>query len=301
MSTRPTRIAHYVVRRELGAGGMGVVYAAYDPKLDRTVAVKLLRPDYGDARRIERGNGRLLREARAMAQLSHPNVVPVYEVGETEGAAFIAMEFVDGLAADDWLAECVRPFREVLRVFFQAGLGLVAAHDTGLVHRDFKPANILVGNDRRVRVVDFGLARPTPMEPQEGLLMDTPHVEHTAPGPDASVTFPTTMGLTAGTPAYLAPELFKGGVSGPRADQFAFCVSLYECLYGERPFGGKTAFAVAQAMITGGVRPAPVISRVPSWLRNIIVRGLRPDPEDRYPSIKSLLASIAFTDSVLRQ
>jgi serine/threonine protein kinase len=300
MSNPPPRIAHYVVRHELGSGGMGVVYAAYDPKLDRTVAVKLLRPDYGDESRVERGNDRLLSEARAMAQLSHPHVVPVYEVGEYEGSVFIAMEFVDGLAADDWLADCARPYREVLSAFFQAGLGLAAAHESGMVHRDFKPANILVGNDHRVRVVDFGLARATPMEPDEGMLMDTGDVESTTPGSDHSVTHPTTMGLTAGTPAYMAPEQFDGRVAGAAADQFAYCVSLYEALYGERPFAGRTAFAVAENMLAGRVKPEPGISRVPGWLRNILLRGLLPDPENRFPSMKSLLAAIAFTDRVLR-
>jgi serine/threonine protein kinase len=284
---------------------MGVVYAAYDPQLDRTVAVKLLRPTALDDDSTRRAGNRLLREARAMAQLSHPNVVPVYEVGEHEKSVFIAMEMVEGAPADAWLAETVRPYREVLQVFFQAGLGLAAAHESGIIHRDFKPANILVGNDRRVRVVDFGLARPTPMEPEEGLLADTSDLLETAPSvTDLGSTHPsgvTFTGLMAGTPAYMAPEHFQGITAGPKADQFAFCVALYEALYGERPFVGRTAFALAESMIAGDVRPAPALHRVPGWLRTILLRGLQPDPEERYPTMKALLAAIAFTHGVLRQ
>jgi serine/threonine protein kinase len=285
----PGRIGRYLVRREIGAGGMGVVYAAFDPHLDRTVAVKLLRGG-GD----EEGGRHLLREARAMAQLSHPNVVPVYDVGEHDGAVFITMEYVEGTAADRWLAEHPRPHREVLHIFFHAGLGLAAAHERGLVHRDFKPANVLVGLDRRVRVVDFGLARP-------GLVAaataEDLELEDVLLGVDE--TNLTRTGLHAGTPAYMAPELLEHSCADPRADQFSFCVSLWEALYGERPFEGRSVFALAENVLAGRIRPAPPLSRVPAWLREILLRGLAADPERRFPSMKALLAAIAFTDRVI--
>jgi eukaryotic-like serine/threonine-protein kinase len=197
----PVRIARFELRERLGRGGLGVVFAAFDPELDREVALKLLRSDrsLGDDRE------RLMREARAMARLAHPNVVPVYEVGEDRGRVFLAMERVAGHTAREWVASARPSWREVVRVYVQAGRGLVAAHAAKLVHRDFKPDNVLVGADGRARVTDFGIADNS----------------------DAA--------SFGGTPAYMAPEQRALQPIGPPADQYAFAVSLFEALYGRRP------------------------------------------------------------------
>src|SRR5215472_6444224 len=192
-------IGRYAVLSTLGEGGMGVVYAAYDPELDRKVAVKVLRERLGDAAEL---GARLLREAQAMARLSHPNVVSVHDVGRFEDKVFVAMEFIDGRTLGDWVKEKPRSWREVLGVFRQAGKGLAAAHSAGLVHRDFKPGNVLVGKDDSVKVTDFGLAF-------------TPNDRSTASGI-----------AIAGTPAYMAPEQLRGETPDPRADQYSFCVAL---------------------------------------------------------------------------
>jgi serine/threonine protein kinase len=327
-SAAPARIGRYVVRRTLGTGGMGVVYSAFDPHLDRSVAIKVLRPDV-----VELGSGsgtrgaeRLRREAQSMAKLSHPHVVGVYEVGEHDERVFIAMELVEGLSLHDWVRETPRPWSELLRMYFQAGLGLAAAHDAGIVHRDFKPSNVLVGADRRARVLDFGLARPAVLaaDPDaDGVLLadDSDDVTTTVQlgAEQAAVTFPlgdgfeggldgatgpvvggiTGHGVVIGTPAYMAPELHAGGIADPRSDQFSYCVSLYEALYGERPFHGRTAFALADQMLEGRIAPPPLRTRVPGWLRQILVRGLAADPRDRHPSMRALLASVAFTARVM--
>ena len=283
---------------------MGVVYAAYDPHLDRTIAVKLLRGEGLDADGLRRASDRLHREARAMAQLAHPHVVMVHEVGRHDGGLFLAMELVDGHSVQDWMRESARPYREVLRAFFQAGLGIVAAHRAGLVHRDLKPANILVGRDGRARVTDFGLARAAPMEAgHEVLLGDPQDPEPAHPdgpvGETAAGANVTHTGLVAGTPAYMAPELFEGAEGGPRADQFSYCVALYEALYGTRPYAGRTPFALLENIRAGRLQPPPRLSRVPEWLHRLLVRGLAADPAERHPTLASLLAAIAFTDRVL--
>ncbi len=213
---RPARIGGFVVLRKLGEGGMGVVYAAYDEELERKVAIKLLRTDFsGEQQSL--GQARLLREAQAMAKLSHPNVAQIYAVGETSGAVFIAMEFVSGGNLREWMERATRPWRAVLAAYLQAGEGLAAAHAAGIVHRDFKPDNVLMGEDQRVRVVDFGLARPGDVALE---LMIS------APGNSASGSFPgvelTQQGAFIGTPAYMAPEQHKREPADAQSDQFSF-------------------------------------------------------------------------------
>lgn len=187
-------LGRYVLLARLGAGGMGVVYAAYDPELDRRVAVKVLRR--------ARAGEQLREEARAIARLAHPNVIAVHDVGEADGEVFVAMEHVEGVTVREWL-RTERPPAEILDVFAQAGRGLAAAHRVGLVHRDVKPSNIIVGADGRARVLDFGLARTETDD-------DEP--------------------VVAGTPAYMAPEQKRGEAVDARADQYAFCVALAEAL-----------------------------------------------------------------------
>ncbi|MEZ4403057.1 MAG: serine/threonine-protein kinase [Kofleriaceae bacterium] len=204
-STAPApgaRIGRFVVGERLGAGGMGVVYAARDPELDRAVAIKLVRAD----RNWDSVRARLLREARAMAQLDHPNVVRVHELGDHDGAVYVAMELVDGVALDAWLAT-PRPWRDIVRVFLQAADGLAAVHRAGMVHRDIKPSNILVDRTGRARLADFGLVRD-----------------------EASDLRLTVTGARVGTPGYMAPEQERDGAVDARADQYSLAVALERAL-----------------------------------------------------------------------
>ena len=285
---------------------MAVVYDAYDPELDRNIALKLLFPDRIDPTGTE--TARLQREAQAMARVSHPNVVPVYDVGEHGNSVYIAMELVQGMTLRSWIDRHARPWNEVLSVFMHAGKGLAAAHDAGLVHRDFKPENVLVGDDGRPRVVDFGLARPTPMDgggdPELILPADTA-VDLPI---SSSITFErrvtldgeiTQTGIITGTPAYMSPEQHLGSAATPRSDQFSFAVALWEGMYLERPFEGKTAFALADAIIEGRLRNTPKRTRVPAWVRNILRRGLATEPDHRYPSMRNLMAALVFTSKIM--
>jgi tetratricopeptide (TPR) repeat protein/predicted Ser/Thr protein kinase len=280
------RVGRYVVLSVVGRGGMGVVYAAYDPELDRKVALKLLRPGTGSSGRTLDHHARLLREAQALARVSHPNVVVVHDVGSVDDEVFVAMEFVEGESLDRWRARG-RSWREVLDVFIKAGRGLAAAHAAGLVHRDFKPTNVLVGDDGRVRVLDFGLARAAIEIERE-------------PGPrESSVTSSslgtqlTRTGVAMGTPAYMAPEQHLGGTVDARSDVFGFCVALYEALYGERPFAGQELSALVGNVLDGRVREAPERSEVPSWLRRVVVRGLALSPDARPASMDELLRELS--------
>jgi tetratricopeptide (TPR) repeat protein len=279
---------------------MGVVYAAYDPMLDRKVALKVLRPDATDSK----ASARLLREAQAMARLSHPNVITVHDVGVLGGRVFVAMEFVEGPTLTQWLKSSPRSWKEVLAMFSRAGRGLAAAHDAGLIHRDFKPENVLVGRDLRVRVVDFGLARPATQRPED----ETP-----APPDEAAFTETTTTGssllenpLTAagsiiGTPAYMAPEQHTGGSLDARTDQFNFCVALYQGLYGKLPFSGSSLGELRSQVLKGRVREPPSDSPVPAWLRRAVLRGLSVEPQDRYPSMQALLSALARDPAASRR
>ncbi len=256
---RGALVGRYVVLHVVGQGGMGVVYAAWDPELDRKVALKLVRPD-----RAGSDPHRTLHEAQAIARLSHPNVIAVYDAGHVGDQVFLAMELVEGRTLREWLAESPRrPWREVLDVFLLAGRGLAAAHAAGLVHGDFKPENVLLGEDSRVRVADFGLARPAEAEAAE-------------PG-----------GAVSGTPAYMAPELPRGSRSDARSDQYSFCVALWEALHGERPSPG------------GGEVPPGV--RVPAWVRQALARGLQPDPAGRFASMDELLRELGRDPGAARR
>ncbi|MFZ6181677.1 protein kinase domain-containing protein [Nannocystis pusilla] len=277
----PVRLGRFTVLGRLGEGGMGVVYAAYDELLDRKVALKLLHHDGG------RNDDRLLREAQAMARLSHPNIVSVFEVVGLGAQHFIAMEFVRGQSLDAWLAAKARGWQEVLPVLLASGRGLAAAHRAGIVHRDYKPHNTLVGVDGSVKVADFGLARA----------FDTGEAEP-APVPASSGRRMLQLALTRagavlGTPAYMAPEQHAGLACDERSDQFSFCVTAYEALYGAPPFPRTSVAALRAAIERGEVQPAPPGATVPAWLRRAVVRGLAADPARRYPSMDALLAALA--------
>ena len=288
----PRYIDRFVILGRLGEGAMGVVYSAFDPDLDRKVALKLLRnPD--DPRRTARLQTRFTREARAMARLSHPNVVAVYEVGLFRGEVFIAMEFVRGMTLRDWLAAQPRSPFEALEVFIQAGRGLAAAHDAGLIHRDFKPDNVLIGDDGRVRVSDFGLVRKIGGDDLDDLEEPDAALAADPGAPDlAAAKHLTRTGEFVGTPAYMALEQMLGVDVGPRSDQFSFCVALYEALYGHRPFRALTVAEIVMAIRFGEIAAPPSNSRVPPWLRRIVLRGLACDPEERWPSMQALLAAL---------
>jgi serine/threonine protein kinase len=230
---RGAPLGRFVVLDVLGVGGMGVVYAAYDPDLDRKVALKRLRPQASAHQTDADARDRLLREAQAMARLSHANVVRVYEVVREGDEAYIAMEYVAGETLGAWSRAAPRTPDEILSVFTAAGRGLAAAHAVDVVHRDFKPDNVLVDSDGRVCVGDFGLARQ--------LGESAPASEgatDVANGRRALEVTITRTGTVVGTPAYMAPEQHTGSATDARTDQFGFCVALYEALYGERPFGG---------------------------------------------------------------
>jgi tetratricopeptide (TPR) repeat protein len=260
----------YVVRSMLGRGGMGTVYLASDVTLGRDVAIKL--------HRAGTGNDRLHREAIAMAKLAHPNVVTVFEVGSVDDRLYVAMELVRGSTLRDWLAERRRSWREIVALLVDVGAGLAAAHAAGLVHRDFKPENVLVGDDGRPRVSDFGLAHLGP-ETTRGVVAPA--------GLDARVT---VTGTVLGTPAYMSPEQFDGTVDA-RSDQFAFCVVAWECLFGARPFAGGSLAEIQTAIERREIK-RPAKSEAPDRLRRAIERGFAVDPEARYPDMASVLAAL---------
>ncbi len=289
-----TVAGRYTVLEPLGQGGMGVVLAAYDARLDRRVALKLLHSQ----EESEHGHARMVREAQAMARLSHPHVVAVYDAGTLEdGSVFIAMEYVQGRTLRRWCEEQPRTWREVLQAYVDAGRGLAAAHAAGLVHRDFKPENVLVGLDGRVRVTDFGAARAESLPTPAPLPAEPPPL---APGAawEDSLTMP---GMVLGTPRYMAPELFHRQSADVRSDLFAFCVALYEALHGQPAFAGTSRQERMQAQLAGRVNPPPTPSPVPAAVTRAVLRGLETDPARRPASMLALLALLEEDPAVRRQ
>ena len=300
-----TTIGHFVVVGHLGAGGMGSVYAAFDAQLQRRVAVKVLRPD---ARGTD-GHARLLREAQAMARLAHPNVVTVHEVGAYGDDVFLAMEYVEGRTLRRWMEE-EHTWRERLAVLRAAGEGLAAAHRAELIHRDFKPENVLIGDDGRVAVADFGIARAhgggEPSEdPHEPTQRERPTA--TADGTATPPTGPTgpisartpspletpltQTGALLGTLGYMAPERAFDGSDDARSDQFSFAVTAYRVLYGRPPFAYSDERTYLMALLSDPL-PPPAGSRVPTWVQAVIARGLARASEDRFASMDDLLAAL---------
>jgi tetratricopeptide (TPR) repeat protein len=277
-------VDRYILVRPLGSGGMGTVYVAYDPMLDRKVAVKLLRRETTTSH----SRARLIREARALARVSSPNVVAVYDVGTIDDQVYITMELVRGGTLKTWLHEQPRSWREIVRVFEAAGRGVAAAHAEGIVHRDFKPDNVLIDGDR-VCVADFGLAAPIADRVSHPAL--DPHADAAVVG-NGGVTEPLTItGAVLGTPAYMAPEQLAGQAADERSDQFSFCVAVYEALYGARPFAGDNVEQLVREVRAGRVRATT--RPTPRRLRDAVMRGLAVDPEARHPSMAALLAVLA--------
>jgi len=280
-SERPRSLGRFELQGKLGAGAMGEVYAAHDPQLDRQVALKLLGArGAGLSRDREALVGRLLREARMMAQLSHPNVVAVHEAGSIDGIPFVVMEQIDGQDLVAWRAAAPRSIPEILRVVIDVARGLAAVHGVGLVHRDVKPANILVGSDGRARLGDFGLAGVT--------------AEPAAPAPTGEGEVQLTQtGEIVGTPAYMAPERLRGEAAVPASDQFSLCVLCYEVLFGKRPFAGATWDELSRAVLAGELGEPPADRGVPPWIVRAIRRGLATDPAARWPSVSALADELA--------
>ncbi|WP_163870766.1 serine/threonine-protein kinase [Myxococcus eversor] len=319
-----SQIGRYLLLRRLGQGGMGVVYAAYDPDLDRKVALKLLHPD-GRHDNSEEARARLLREAQAMARVSHPNVIPVFDVGMWGDQVFVAMELVDGGTLASWLKASPRSWREIVTRYVEAGRGLEAAHAAGLVHRDFKPANVLVSRAGRVYVTDFGLARTMgdlPPEDEEPLPEAAREALASSSGRRMLDTTLTERGLMVGTPNYMSPEQFRGATLDGRTDQFSFCAALYGALFGARPFepGSLRAYAFSSTAVSveserteslGSQRPGampstsastipvpavrepPRDTQVPGWVRDVVLRGLALETDARYPSMAALLEALS--------
>jgi len=282
-------VGRHLVLRELGHGAMGVVYQAYDPELDRRIAVKLLHSGKGvgiGSTDADDDKTRLRREAQAMARLAHPNVVAVHDVGEHAGQVFMAMEYVDGITLRDYL-ETPKPWREVLEVMLDAGRGLAAAHAKGLIHRDFKPENVMVGKDGRPRVMDFGLART-------GKRNSEPIIERKDLDLEASAldTGLTHAGAILGTPRYMAPEQFLGEEIDARSDQFSYCIALYEAVYEQMPFAGESVASIAFNVSQGKVLAPPRSTEVPGWVHKAILRGLNIDPHERWPSMNELISAL---------
>lgn len=281
----PSRIGRYRVLGRLGRGGMGEVFLALDEQLERRVAIKLLS-GRGDPARFA---DHLLREALALACLAHPNVVAIHEVGESGGQVYLVMEHVEGVTLRVWLKERPRSRDEILGVLLQAGRGLAAAHKAGLVHRDFKPDNVMIGDDGRVRVLDFGLACAAGgVDPETTSTMPSGRLQ-------------LADGATAagyGTPGYMAPEQYLGIPQDARSDIFSFCVVLFEVLHGRRPFHAEGGFGLRDAILRGQVVPVQR-GEVPRWLDAVIRRGLIGDPELRWASVDELLAALSHKPNVL--
>ena len=286
--SRGTAIGRYLVLAPVGRGGMGEVFAAYDPELDRKVALKLLHSETG----TQVASGRLLREAKAIARLSHPNVVVVHDAGTFDDRVFIAMEFLDGQTVAAWLAQRPRSQRQILDVFLAAARGLGAAHAAGLVHRDFKPQNVMVTSTGSVRVMDFGLARVIDADADAGAPASTTQAADAHGAPARWDVTLTQTGELLGTPLYMAPEQFQAQRTDAQTDQFSFCVALYQALYGAHPFRTASFAELMADVTTSRVQAAPAKSAVPAWIRRVLLRGLSVAPQARWPSMDALIAAL---------
>jgi tRNA A-37 threonylcarbamoyl transferase component Bud32/tetratricopeptide (TPR) repeat protein len=287
---RGDAVGRYTLLEMIGRGAMGSVYVAHDPQLDRKVALKIVRSERFAQHEVR---ARLSREARAMAKVTHPHVVTVYDAGELDDGVFIAMELIDGDTLASWLAAEQRPWRAIAGMFVAVGRGLGAAHAAGIVHRDFKPENVLVDKHGRAAVSDFGLAvEPGPPAPARSDAGDVDNLDSLDHRPIAVAHELTRTGVLLGTPRYMSPEQFRGGVVDARTDQFSFAVALYEALYHQPPFAGTTLGELRAAVSGGALCGRPGDTAVPVDVHRVLVRALAAAPADRYPSIERLLDAL---------
>jgi len=281
---RGATVGRYRIIEMIGRGGMGAVYLAHDPRLDRRVAIKIVR-----SRELARApfQHRLAGEARTMAKVAHPNVVAVYDSGELADGVYIAMELVTGDTLRAWQTRSGRAWREIVRKYLEVGRGLAAAHAAEVVHRDFKPENVLVDTMGRAAVTDFGIAigSSTDVDTATGI------ADVGAPGAIER----TRTGELIGTPQYMSPEQFAGVTPDARSDQFSFAVALWEALYREHPFGGRTVGELRAEVGRGARRPPPRGTPVPSRVADVIARGLAVEPAARFASMTALLDELART------
>lgn len=278
------RIGHFVILYQLGVGGMGTVFAAFDTRLDRKVALKIVHNQGGPR---DHQNSRTLREAKALARVKHPRVVSVYDVAESESQVYLAMEFVDGIPLRKWQSQESHTWREILQMYLWAGAGLCAIHQSGIIHRDFKPDNVLVDRDGLPIVVDFGIARLDPRQTEE------PSVGESRPLTSEGVT---ADGGILGTVGYMSPEQYSGEPVDAASDQWSFCAALHEALYGQLPTAGLSPEGVGPGRWGGSTDPRTlpkVESAVPTEILRILCRGLSRQPSARYPNMGALLHSLA--------
>jgi len=274
----PLRLGRYRILDRIASGGTSLVYLAVDETLDREVALKLVADLHGDSARDSLLRERMLREGRALARVSHPALVDVYDVGFVGDLGFLVVELVRGQTLADWLAEGPRAWREVVERLLPVGEALAAAHAQGLIHRDVKPANVLLDAHGRSRLADFGFAHE---------LRETPVDESS---PQLRLDPASLATSVVGTPAYMAPEQWDGGLVDARTDQFAFCVTFFEALHGTRPFDATDAAALRRAMDDGPV--AIDAAAVPPWLDALLRRGLAADPGARFEDVQALLDTL---------
>ncbi len=277
----------------LGQGAFGVVVAAFDPQLKRKLAIKLLKPEVFESKSGRDAHKRLLREARAMAKISHANVVTVHDIGTVDAQVYIAMEFVEGGNLSQWLSEESRSWQEIVAVFLQAGRGLAAAHREGLVHRDFKPDNVLVNPKGEVRVADFGLVSISEKR-GEALASGDLNLQRSSSSGDLNLTH---AGSLMGTALFMSPEQHLGDEVTPASDQFSFCVALYTALYKRGPFPARNYKELRKAVIMGEVLAPPSTTSIPKWLHAVLRKGLSLEVEDRYSSMPQLLEALASDPS----
>ncbi len=274
----PIRVGRYEIVEYLGRGGMSVVYSALDPRLGRKIALKVVGSANTNDIQLQSLQQRLLQEGEALASLSHPNVVAVYDMGESDDHAYLALELIDGETLKDWASRIQPSWRDVLTVVLPAADGLAAAHATGLVHRDVTPQNIVIDNYGSARVIDFGLVRAG----RES--------SHSAPEIRGPLHL-TQTGAALGTPLYMAPEQWECGIIDDRTDQFGFCATLFEALYGTPPFP-NTDIDTLRTAVTEGRIYCPSTSEVPAWLDCIVRIGLHPSPQSRHKSLATMVLQI---------
>jgi serine/threonine protein kinase len=277
-------LGRYRLLDQMAGGAMGLVYRAYDPDLDRLVAIKIIRGETS-----ERSRARLLREARSLARFQHPNIVPIYDVGIEGDTIYLVMQHLECVTLRSWLRAAPRSWQEVVQIFIDAGRALAAVHEIGYGHRDFKPDNLVVTADGTVKLVDFGLSKSLSEVGDDPLGA----ISGSAPEPTSYGQTVTRSGAIVGTPAYMAPEQFRQLPADARADQFSFCVALWEAVYGQRPFRAKKTSQLAVRVCSGKIqRPRRMVSLSPA-LETLLRRGLRPNPEHRYENMDAVVNALS--------